>query len=107
MAHDCPKASKGLTLSRSRNDGESAKSGLPGSSETRNPRQGGKQVGDGVALKSMAHPPGAIEKMAEAIRSGKLNAKRGRPKVEGQRPWEAARISRAEWYRRKAESKPK
>lgn len=29
--------------------------------------------------------------------------KRGRPKVEGARPWEAAGISRRTYYRRKAE----
>ena len=29
-------------------------------------------AGDGVALKSMEHPPGLIDKMAAAIRSGKL-----------------------------------
>jgi hypothetical protein len=27
---------------------------------------------------------------------------RGRPKVEGERPWEAAGMSRRTWYRRKA-----
>jgi len=30
------------------------------------------KVGDGIALTSMAHPPGLIEKIAGAIRSGKL-----------------------------------
>jgi len=30
------------------------------------------KVGDGVALTSVAHPPGLIEKIAGAIRSGKL-----------------------------------
>ena len=29
-------------------------------------------IGDGVSLKSMAHPDGLIEKMADAIRTGKL-----------------------------------
>lgn len=31
-------------------------------------------VGDGIALTSMAHPPGLIDKIADAIRSGKLKA---------------------------------
>jgi hypothetical protein len=39
-------------------------------------REPSKSVGDGVALKSVAHPPGAIEKLAEAIVSGKLPLKR-------------------------------
>ena len=30
------------------------------------------KVGDGIALTSMAHPPGLIEKIAGAVRSGKL-----------------------------------
>lgn len=30
------------------------------------------QVGDGISLSSMAHPDGLIDKMADAIRSGKL-----------------------------------
>ena len=30
-------------------------------------------VGDGIALTSMEHPPGLIDKMADAIRSGKLS----------------------------------
>lgn len=32
-------------------------------------------------------------------------SKRGRPKVEGPRPWDVAGISRAEWYRRQAEKR--
>lgn len=36
-------------------------------------------------------------------RTGPL--KRGRPKVEGPRPWEAEGVSRRTWYRRKAEEK--
>ena len=60
-----------------------------------------KSSGDGVALTSMAHPPGLIDQMAEAIKSGKLSLKRGRPKITEQRPWEAAGISRRTWYRQK------
>lgn len=32
-------------------------------------------------------------------------AKRGRPKVEGQRPWEAEGISRQAWYKRRQKAK--
>jgi hypothetical protein len=56
--------------------------------------------GDGVALTSMAHPPGLIDKMDKAIKSGKLSLKRGRPKITEQRPWEAKGMSRRTWYRR-------
>ena len=58
-------------------------------------------AGDGVALTSMAHPPGLIDKIADAIKSGKLSLKRGRgrPKIEGPRPWDAAGISRTSYYR--------
>lgn len=57
-------------------------------------------IGDGVALKSMAHPLGLIEKMADAIRFGKLGLKPGRPKITEPRPWETAGISRRTYYRR-------
>ncbi len=33
------------------------------------------RIGDGVALKSMAHPPGLIRKLARAIRDGRLSTK--------------------------------
>lgn len=33
--------------------------------------------------------------------------KRGRPKIDGPRPWEAAGVSRRSWYRRKAEERSK
>jgi hypothetical protein len=33
---------------------------------------------DGISLKSVAHPPGLIDQMAEAIRSGKLSTKKSR-----------------------------
>jgi hypothetical protein len=35
-----------------------------------------------------------------SVRSGSKRG-RGRPKVEGQRPWQAEGISRASWYRRR------
>jgi hypothetical protein len=62
---------------------------------------------DGVSLTSMAHPPGLIDQMAEAIKGGKLSLKRGRPKKGEVRdkPWEADGISKAQWYRRQKESK--
>jgi hypothetical protein len=64
--------------------------------------------GDGVALTSMEHPPGLIDKIADAIRTGKLPAtptklKRGRPTIVAPRPWEAEGMSRRTWYRRKKE----
>lgn len=64
-------------------------------------------IGDGVALMSMAHPSGLIDKIAEAISSGKLSLKRGRPKVTGQRPWEAAGMSKRTYYRRRQKEKAK
>ena len=65
-------------------------------------------VGDGVKLTSMAHPPGLIEAMADAIKSGKLDPtkpKRGRPRIGEKRdqPWIAAGMSRTTWYRRQKE----
>ena len=62
-------------------------------------------------------PPGDLpmpkaEFQVPALSSGGLQVKgaaspvakgRGRPKVEGERPWEAAGVSRRTWYRRKAE----
>ena len=33
--------------------------------------------------------------------------RRGRPKAQGERPWEAAGMSRATWYRRKADEEAK
>ena len=69
------------------------------------------KVGDGVALTSIPHPPGLIEKIAGAIRSGKLkvsppNSKKGRPRIgeERTKPWIAAKMSKSTWYRRKRES---
>lgn len=63
--------------------------------------------GDGVALKSMAHPPGLIDAMAEAIKSGKLSLKPGRPRLGEKRdkPWLDTKppMSKSTWYRRKAE----
>jgi hypothetical protein len=60
-------------------------------------------IGDGVALTSMAHPPGLIDKIADAIKSGKLSLKRGRgrPKVTGPRPWETDGVSKRTYYRRR------
>jgi hypothetical protein len=62
-------------------------------------------VGDGVALQSMAHPPGLIEKMAEAITAGKLSLnKRGRPRKT------EAGFDKTEWqrdYMRKRREKAK
>lgn len=40
------------------------------------------KVGDGVALTSMAHPPGLIEKIAGAIRSGKLKTSPPNPRAK-------------------------
>lgn len=60
-------------------------------------------VGDGVALTSIAHPPGLIDEIAGAIQSGKLSLKRGRPKITAPRPWDSEGMSRRTWYRRKKE----
>jgi hypothetical protein len=67
-------------------------------------------IGEGVALTSMAHPPALIDKIADAIRSGKLTTKpnklkRGRPKIEGPRPWELAGMSKRTWHRRQKDAK--
>lgn len=72
-------------------------------------RKSGGPIGDGVALTSMVHPPGLIDALADAIRSGKLNLKRGRPRIGEKRdqPWKAAGMSKTTWYRRKAEEKAK
>lgn len=44
---------------------------------------------------------GAIVKASPAASTGKSGRKVGRPKFEGVRPWVAAGVSRAEWYRRR------
>lgn len=36
--------------------------------------------GDGIALTSIAHPPGLIEAMAEAILDGRLDLAKGAPR---------------------------
>ena len=63
-------------------------------------------IGDGVAFTSMAMPKGVLEKTVAAIRDGRLSLdkKRGRPKKGEVRnkPWEAAGLSRAQWYRKQA-----
>jgi hypothetical protein len=49
--------------------------------------------------------PSLPEMMPEAFKEAAVAAEvkgRGRPKVEGERPWEAAGMSRRTWYRRKA-----
>src|SRR4030095_5136442 len=45
------------------------------------PRNPDDEAGDGVMLESIAHPPGLIDDIADAIQSGKLSLKkRGRPR---------------------------
>jgi hypothetical protein len=44
---------------------------------------------------------GAVVKASPAASTGKSGRKVGRPKFEGVRPWVAAGVSRAEWYRRR------
>jgi hypothetical protein len=39
-------------------------------------------IGDGIALTSIAHPPGLINKIADAIRTGKLPATPTKPKFD-------------------------
>jgi hypothetical protein len=60
---------------------------------------------DGIALQSIPHPPGLIEKMAEAITAGKLSLnKRGRPRKT------EAGFDKTEWqrdYMRKRREKAK
>lgn len=74
---------------------------------SRGPKVAG-QVGDGVALTSMVHPAGLIEKIASAIVSGKLpGLKRGRPKITEVRPWETAGMSKRTWYRRRQKEQRK
>ena len=58
-------------------------------------RKTGDFVNQGLAEQHSVYPGQATE----APRRG-----RGRPKFEGVRPWEAAGISRAEYFRRKKES---
>jgi hypothetical protein len=72
------------------------------------PKPKGEPVGDGVALTSIQHPPGLIEKMADALSSGKLSLKRGRPLAKDAdkslarlRPWEKEGMSRRTWFRRR------
>jgi len=67
-------------------------------------------IGDGVALTSMAHPDGLIDKMADAIKSGKLTLKRGRPRIGEPKPpkhepWKALGLSERTYYRRQKEGK--
>jgi hypothetical protein len=49
-----------------------------------------------VAAKAPDPPSGAKSPLAK-------EARRGRPKVEGEGPWVAAGVSRRTWYRRRAE----
>ena len=58
-------------------------------------------------------PPKAVEAVPGPSLYGRITAKeviasekarRGRPKAEGERPWEAAGMSRRTWYRRQAGS---
>jgi hypothetical protein len=76
------------------------------------PRKEVGPVGDGVMLTSKESPPGLTEKVAEAIRDGKLSFKRGRPLAKDAdkslarlKPWEKEGISRRTWYRRRREGK--
>jgi hypothetical protein len=45
----------------------------------------------------------ASELLALRARVARQKKVRGRPKVGGERPWEAAGLSRRTWYRRQAE----
>lgn len=47
-----------------------------------------------------AAPEVRVERARAAVREAEAGRRRGRPKVEGERPWEAAGVSRTEWYRR-------
>jgi hypothetical protein len=54
--------------------------------------------------------PSLPEMMPEAFKEAAVASEvkgRGRPKVEGERPWEAAGMSRRTWYRRQAEEEGK
>jgi hypothetical protein len=48
-------------------------------------------------------PGPSLSEMMPAAKAARVEKKgRGRPKVGGERPWEAAGMSRRTWYRRKA-----
>lgn len=66
-----------------------------------------KPAGDGAALMSIAHPPGLIEKITTAIRSGKLGRPRIGEKPAKPKPWEALGMSERTYYRRQAEKREK
>jgi hypothetical protein len=63
-------------------------------------------IGDGVALTTIAHPPGLIDAMAEAIRSGKLSLKsapdcpvcaaRRQARTAAQKKWRHGRAAKDE-----------
>ena len=59
-------------------------------------------IGDGVALTSMAHPPGLIDEIAGAIRSGKLKSTPECPVCAARRQ---ARAAAQKKWRRQAKSK--
>lgn len=62
--------------------------------------------GDGIALTSMAHPPGLIDEIAGAIRSGKLSLKSGpgcpvckarrQARAAAQKKWRQAKAAKGE-----------
>jgi hypothetical protein len=60
-------------------------------------------VQDGRVLKSEE----VLAPLVEAEGASLMAKRRGRPKADGERPWEAAGVSRRTWYRRKAEEEAK
>jgi hypothetical protein len=74
-------------------------------------------AGDGVALKSTAHPVGsklhgnrsihkaALETVEVKVAPVIKKRGRGRPRSTNQKPWEAEGISKALWYRRRKAEK--
>jgi hypothetical protein len=64
-----------------------------------------KSADDGIEFQSMAHPPGLIDELANAIMSGKLSLKkRGRPRKTGE-GFDKAAWQRDYMRKRRAEGK--
>jgi hypothetical protein len=64
----------------------------------------GPEATPGPSLYGRITAKAAIAAELEMQREEKAAAKRGRPKVGGERPWEAAGMSRRTWYRKNAKA---
>jgi hypothetical protein len=62
----------------------------------------GRSLGKGATLDLARVGKGESQRAEQRpSKTAPVKRGRGRPKVEGQRPWQAEGISRASWYRRR------